>query len=116
MARKGIRVLGVARASLLGALPETQSAFAFRFLGLIGFADPLRSNVPAAIDECDAAGVRVVMITGDYPMTARAIAERGPPSRYGGRRDEEQSLSRTCWTVGILAAFQMRRVPVGQDQ
>jgi Ca2+-transporting ATPase len=76
MAREGIRVLGVARASHAGALPESQSSFAFRFLGLIGFADPLRSNVRDAIDECDSAGVRVVMITGDYPMTARAIAER----------------------------------------
>ena len=76
MAREGIRVLGVARASHAGALPESQSSFAFRFLGLIGFADPLRSNVPDAIDECDSAGVRVVMITGDYPTTARAIAEQ----------------------------------------
>lgn len=76
MAREGIRVLGVARANHVGALPESQSSFAFRFLGLIGFSDPLRSNVPDAIGECDSAGVRVVMITGDYPMTARAIAER----------------------------------------
>jgi Ca2+-transporting ATPase len=76
MAQEGIRVLGVARASHTGALPESQSSFSFRFVGLIGFADPLRSNVPDAIAECDSAGVRVVMITGDYPVTARAIAER----------------------------------------
>lgn len=76
MAREGIRVLGVARSSHAGALPESQSSFAFRFLGLIGFADPLRANVPDAVGECDSAGVRVVMITGDYVTTARAIAER----------------------------------------
>lgn len=43
-------------------------------LGLVGLADPLRSNVPSAIEECHQAGIRVVMITGDYPTTARAIA------------------------------------------
>ena len=76
MAKDGIRVLGVARVRHVGTLPESQTAFAFGFLGLVGFADPLRANVPDAIDECESAGVRVVMITGDYPATARAIAER----------------------------------------
>jgi P-type Ca2+ transporter type 2C len=75
MARKGTRVLGVARAVHAGGpLPETQEGFAFAFVGLIGFADPLRANVPAAVRECQSAGIRVVMITGDYPATAEAIA------------------------------------------
>jgi Ca2+-transporting ATPase len=75
MAREGIRVLGVARATHQGPdFPETQQDFAFEFLGLIGFADPLRANVPDAVRECLSAGIRVVMITGDYPATARAIA------------------------------------------
>ena len=77
MARDGIRVLGVARASHRDAtFPESQAAFAFRFLGLVGFADPLRANVPDAVHECRSASVRVIMITGDYPVTARAIAKR----------------------------------------
>lgn len=77
MAREGVRVLGVARARHQGDdLPETQSSFDFEFLGLVGFADPLRENVPDAIRECRSASVRVIMITGDYPATARAIADR----------------------------------------
>jgi P-type Ca2+ transporter type 2C len=77
MAAAGFRVLGVARARAdEGALPETPEAFAFTFLGLVGLADPLRSSVPAAVRECHRAGIRVVMITGDYPATARAIARQ----------------------------------------
>jgi P-type Ca2+ transporter type 2C len=77
MAGEGVRVLGVARTVHRGPdLPETQQGFAFEFLGLIGFSDPLRANVPDAVRECRSAGVRVVMITGDYPATARAIADR----------------------------------------
>ncbi|MFZ5780583.1 MAG: cation-translocating P-type ATPase [Pseudomonadota bacterium] len=76
MADEGVRVLGVARARhRAGALPDLQSSFAFGFLGLVGFVDPLRANVPDAIRECRSAQVRVIMITGDYPATARAIAE-----------------------------------------
>jgi Ca2+-transporting ATPase len=77
MARQGERVLGVARATVAAdGLPETQQGFAFAFLGLVGFADPLRSNVPDAVRECRSAGIRIVMITGDYPATAEAIAAR----------------------------------------
>ncbi len=77
MARDGIRVLGVAQACHReGELPDSQRLLALRFLGLVGFADPLRANVPDAIRECRSAHVRVIMITGDYPATARAIAER----------------------------------------
>ncbi|CCG41146.1 cation-translocating P-type ATPase [Magnetospirillum molischianum] len=75
MAAEGLRVLGVARAAFSGdAWPETQHDFAFEFLGLVGLADPLRPSVPAAVSECRSAGIRVVMITGDYSATARAIA------------------------------------------
>ena len=76
MAQKGIRVLAVARASVPAgfARPETPHEFPFEFLGLVGLADPLRPTVPAAVQECRAAGIRVIMITGDYPQTARAIA------------------------------------------
>jgi len=77
MATEGLRVLGVARASFEGARwPGSQHDFEFEFLGLVGLADPLRSSVPNAIAECRSAGIRVVMITGDYPATARAIARQ----------------------------------------
>ena len=75
MAARGLRVLGVARASFTGTeWPESQRDFAFESLGLVGLADPLRPSVVDAIRECRSAGIRVVMITGDYPATARAIA------------------------------------------
>jgi len=75
MAASGMRVLGVAAARVA---PENatspHSDHAFELLGLVGLSDPLRPGVREAIAECRAAGVRVVMITGDYPATARAIA------------------------------------------
>jgi Ca2+-transporting ATPase len=75
MAGEGLRVLGVARAHFRAAdLPDDQDGFDFEFLGLVGLADPIRPAVPAAIRECYAAGIRVVMITGDYPVTAQSIA------------------------------------------
>lgn len=78
LASQGIRVLGVAKAAVnnLAALPESQRDIAFEYLGLVGFADPLRATVPAAVAECRTAGIRVVMITGDYPITASAIAQQ----------------------------------------
>ena len=72
---QGLRVLGVAAARFKGqAWPPIQHDFDFGLLGLIALADPLRPTVPAAIAECRAAGIRVVMITGDYPGTALAVA------------------------------------------
>jgi Ca2+-transporting ATPase len=77
MAADGLRVLGVAKAGFAGeAWPASQHDFDFAFLGLIGLADPVRPEVPAAIAECDKAGVKVVMITGDYPSTAAAIGRQ----------------------------------------
>jgi Ca2+-transporting ATPase len=77
LAKLGMRVLAVARATPAGeALPETQEGFAFRLLGLVGLADPLRPGVVEAVAECRTAGIRVVMITGDYPATAAAIAHQ----------------------------------------
>lgn len=75
LAEQGMRVLGVAKASYSGSVwPDIQHDFDFEFLGLIGLADPVRPNVAPALKECNAAGIRVVMITGDYPVTAAAIA------------------------------------------
>jgi Ca2+-transporting ATPase len=77
MAADGLRVIAVARASAaLSSLPEAQEGFAFTLLGLVGLADPLRASVPAAVAECRSAGIRVVMITGDYPATAAAVARQ----------------------------------------
>jgi Ca2+-transporting ATPase len=76
MSGKGMRVLGVAGASLARDTdrPASPRDIAFEFLGLVGLADPLRPTVPAAIGAFRAAGIRVVMITGDYPQTALSVA------------------------------------------
>jgi Ca2+-transporting ATPase len=77
MADEGLRVLGVAKAHFKhGDLPKEQHDFHFDFIGLVGLADPVRPSVVQSIRECYTAGIRVIMITGDYPKTARNIASR----------------------------------------
>jgi Ca2+-transporting ATPase len=77
LARDGLRVIAVACARAgAGALPADQHAFDFSFLGLLALADPVRPEVPQAVAQCHAAGMRVVMITGDHPATALAIARQ----------------------------------------
>jgi Ca2+-transporting ATPase len=77
MAAEGLRVLGVARAGFDGPhWPNGQHDFDFELVGLIGLADPVRPTVAAALADCYSAGIRVVMITGDYPGTAQAIARQ----------------------------------------
>ncbi len=74
LASEGLRVLAVARAPIDTAFPEQLSERRFDCLGLVAFADPVRPTVPAAIRECRDAGIRVLMLTGDYPATALAVA------------------------------------------
>ncbi len=75
LAEKGYRVIAVANAiQHNNDLPGQQHEFNFSFTGLIGLEDPVRPEVPKAIQECYTAGVRVIMITGDYPVTAKSIA------------------------------------------
>jgi Ca2+-transporting ATPase len=75
MAAQGLRVLGVAQARFEGEhWPEQEHDFEFQFVGLLGLADPLRAEIPAAVQQAHRAGIRVLMITGDYPSTAQAIA------------------------------------------
>ncbi len=78
LAGRGLRVIGIAKAKYASqrVWPEIQHDFDFEFIGLVALADPLRPEVPASIAECHRAGIRVVMITGDYPTTARAIAAK----------------------------------------
>jgi len=77
MANRGLRLLGVAKASFQDdSLPEKQHDFEFEFIGLLGFVDPVRPSVAQSIKECYKAGIRVIMITGDYPGTAQHIARQ----------------------------------------
>jgi len=77
MAAQGLRVLGVAQARFTGnRWPALAHDFDFEFVGLLGLADPLRAEIPQAVAQCLSAGIQVVMITGDYPATARATARQ----------------------------------------
>lgn len=95
MATRGLRVLAVAQARFAGPpWPAQEHDFDFEFVGLLGLADPLREEIPQAMRECHAAGIRVVMITGDYPVTAQAIARRaGLPAEVVLGGDELARLS-----------------------
>ncbi len=77
LSNQGKRVIGVACARYARAdLPDNQHDFQFDFLGLLGLEDPVRPTVREAIDECYTAGIRTIMITGDYPGTAKSIARQ----------------------------------------
>jgi Ca2+-transporting ATPase len=90
MAAEGLRVLGVAKASFTGTdWPAGQHDFDFELVGLLGLADPLRESVPKAVAECQSAGIRVMMITGDYPLTALAIARQ---AGIVGAQDDERHV------------------------
>jgi Ca2+-transporting ATPase len=85
LAEKGLRILAIAKAQFKQQeLPEIQHDFVFQFVGLIALADPIRSTVTAAIKEGYNAGIRVVMITGDYPATATNIASQIGLESSGG--------------------------------
>lgn len=95
LALEGYRVIAVANAvSVHNKLPEHQSGFDFNFLGLIGLEDPIRPEVPQAVKECHDAGIKIIMITGDYPATVKSIAKQiGLPSEVIITGDELKEMS-----------------------
>ncbi len=121
LAARGLRVLAVARGldgvpvhggqptPISGGLPEDAHGYPFEPVGLLALADPLRSDVPAAIATAQMAGVRVVMITGDSPVTARSIADQAglPPGPVlsGHELDalSPQALAATIREVSVFA-------------
>lgn len=97
MSDKGLRVLGTAKAVFKSnALPNNQHDFDFKFAGFLGFIDPPRETASLAIKETYQAGMRVIMITGDYPGTAQFIAKKigiKDPERFiTGEEIDEMSL------------------------
>ncbi|MFC4821767.1 cation-translocating P-type ATPase [Dokdonella ginsengisoli] len=110
-AASGSRVLAVAEARIGdGDLPQAPQALAFRFLGLLAFADPPRAGARAAIDAARRAGVKVAMITGDHPLTALAIAREvgidvTAPPLTGARIDaaDEAELGRLVRDARVFA-------------
>ena len=111
LASQGLRVLGVARTTLPhDALPDEHHDLRLDFIGLLGFVDPLRPTVRGAIAECRTAGVRVVMITGDYPATALSIARQAGIARCDAvltgadlARMTENELARRVSDVDVFA-------------
>ncbi len=110
MAVEGLRVIGIARSVFSkGSLPAGQHDFVFDFMGLIGLADPVRPGVTEAVKECSEAGIRVVMITGDYPVTAQNIAaEVGLKNRaevITGPEIEKMSAAELRQKIGNVDIF-----------
>ena len=112
LAAGGLRVLAVARA-LEGLLlpPAAVHDVLFAPVGFVGLADPLRADVPAAIATARAAGVRVLMITGDGPVTARSIASQaGLPAGPVITGQELEALDPQALARGIGEAAVFARV------
>ncbi len=111
MAEMGLRVLAVAGSSFTidKNLPGKQHDFDFEFLGLVGLVDPVRPSVPGAVAECYEAGIRVVMITGDYPATAQNIAGqiglRHPSQIITGEQLDEMTDSELRDRIGSVDVF-----------
>jgi calcium-translocating P-type ATPase len=77
LASQGLRVLAVASGPVPGPHPaQDEAESGLTLLGLVGMLDPPRLEVRAAVDACRRAGIRIVMVTGDHPLTAEAVARR----------------------------------------
>jgi Ca2+-transporting ATPase len=110
MASDGLRVLGVARATIISDdLPPVQHDFDLEFVGLIGLSDPIRKNVPVAVKECYNAGIRVIMITGDYPVTATNIGKeigiKNPELFISGSELKEMTEEELCERIKGVNIF-----------
>jgi len=114
MSEEGLRVLGVAKAYFpKQTFPKEQHDFAFEFVGLLGFRDPIRKTVPEAVQQAYQAGMRIIMITGDYAGTARHIADTiglhnteqiltGPEIRELSPQELQKRLTQTCICARVV--------------
>jgi Ca2+-transporting ATPase len=110
LASQGLRVLGVAKAKIGSEnLPPIQHDFDFEFIGLIALSDPIRETVPDAVKECCQAGIRVIMITGDYPVTAMNIAREIGLENYNttisGSELQEMTEDELCQRIKEVNVF-----------
>lgn len=109
-AAKGLRVLGVAKSTNhRGELPDSQYNFDFSFMGLIGLKDPVRPCVSEAVSECYKAGIKVIMITGDYPVTAinigKDIGLKNPERMMTGQELQTISDEDLCQKINDINIF-----------
>lgn len=73
----GLKIIAVAKGvDKIKTFPEIQEKLNYKFLGLIGMIDPIRPTVPSAISVCYKAGIKVMIVTGDYPDTAKYVASQ----------------------------------------
>jgi Ca2+-transporting ATPase len=111
LADRGLRVLGVVKARHPAGhdWPAIQHDFDFEWVGLVGLADPLRPQVPEVLAQCRGAGIRVVMITGDHPRTAGAIATQAGITSAGVVTGDETAamdaltLAKKLTSVNVFA-------------
>jgi len=111
LAEEGLRVLAIASCEFSqDDLPEKLTDLSFHYSGLIGLADPIRETVPEAIKTCYQAGIRVIMITGDYIGTAKAIGKQIGLKNVdnvivGSELDQisDKELAERCKQVSIFA-------------
>jgi Ca2+-transporting ATPase len=75
-ASNGLRVLAVAHKKLKNIVDKEKIEEELDFIGLVGMIDPPREEAKTAIDQCKSAGIKVIMVTGDHLLTARAIGEK----------------------------------------
>jgi len=106
LAQQGLRLLALAGKEVeTGAeLTQTQAESDLSFLGIAGMIDPSRPEVPAAIEKCQRAGIGIVMVTGDFGGTARAVAQE-----IGMRLDQRVSLL-SGEQVSRLSDVQLRQL------
>jgi Ca2+-transporting ATPase len=117
MASRGVRVLAVAERPFPGSLPLAEAETELTFLALVGLADPLRPNAANSIAATQAAGIRVLMLTGDHPESARAIADelRLPTDRVVLGREldsvDDRGLDRILARTNVFARVSSAHKP-----
>lgn len=129
MARRGLRVLALASgpsAYRVGSEEVPPEPRGLEFAGLVGLIDPLRPEVQVAVDRCHAAGIRVLMVTGDHPVTALAIARelgiaareeeviRGPDLESTTPADFDRAVSRGLVFARVTPAQKLALVEAAQ--
>ena len=113
MTAKGFRVLGIAQKNIDSRIKDISETdlFDLEFKGLIALKDPLREQAKETIEECQKAGIRTIIITGDHPLTARTVAEeiglfkRGDKIILGSDMDKmsDQELEKEVKKTNIFA-------------
>ena len=128
MASAGQRLLGFARAKCHSQkVPASIAAFEFEFVGFLGFEDPIRPGVKAAVQKLQKAGVRLMMMTGDYPLTANSIALKagflkplellnGQEIEKSGKALSYQNVEHTAIFARILPAQKLAVVRLLQEK